>query len=296
MKLHFVDSGAHTWLNKMLKQGGGKMDYSQYDSKEFWEYVDAYADFIKANSKIIDHYANVDVIRDPERSWKMQRYLEDEHGLNPIPVIHYGTSRKWLRRYLSRGYKYIALGGPIRRQGRVYHTWADRIWNTICDTKDSLPMCKVHGFSVTTYRHFCRYPWYSVDSVTWKKMAYYGQILVPRFLRGSFAFNVPNMVLFIDPNTKYTERQGKEGRHYKHLSGIQQRGVQNWLEHIEVEFGKSGKDGSIIIPGVTNDEIVRRAATIKYYEHLAKSLPRWPWPFHSLKVCNHTKNSLEGLL
>ena len=290
MKLHFVDSGAHTWLNKMLKHGRGKMDYSQYKTKEFWEYVDSYAEFIKEHANIIDHYANVDAIRNPKMSWKIQQYLENEHGLKPIPVIHYGTHVRWISRYLDRGHKYIALGGPIRRQGHVYHHWADKACNVICGGADHLPMCKVHGFSVTTHRHICRYPWYSVDSVTWKKMAYYGQILVPSFRLGKPAFDIPNMVVFIDPNTKYIIREGK-GRHFLHLPRTARQNIRRWLDSVGISWGKSGKDGSIIIPGVTNDEIVRRAATIQYYLHLVKSLPRWPWPFHA-----HERNSLKDLL
>lgn len=287
----FMDSGAHTWLNKMLKHRRGPLDYSQYETKKFWKYIDAYANFIKANADIIAHYANVDAIRNPEKSWEIQKYLEQEHGLKPIPVVHYGTHVKWVQKYLDCGHKYIALGGPIRRQGKIYHHWADKAWNVICSTQDHLPVCKVHGFSVTTHKHICRYPWYSVDSVTWKKMAYYGQILVPQYRRGTPAFDIPNLVVFIDPQTKYTIREGGRGRHFLHLPLTAQRTIRDWLDQIGIEFGTRNKDGTIKVPGVSNDEIVRRAATILYYTHLTKSLPEWPWPFYK-----HERNDLRGLL
>ena len=292
-RMLFMDSGAHTLINQAVKSGKKKrhgIDYSLYETKLFWDYVDEYAEFIKKHSKIIDLYPNVDVIRNPEKSWEVQQYLEKEHGLKPIPVVHYNTAISWVEHYLERDYKFLALGGPIKRQGSIYHKWADNAWNAICSGPGYLPLVKVHGFSVTTHKHICRYPWWSVDSVTWKKMAYYGQILVPQKRGGQFDFSIPNLVIFIDPNTKYTKREGV-GRHYKHLVRTSRKHVREWLDSIEVPFGKSRKDGSIIIAGVSNDEIVRRAATIKYYQHLAKSLPKWPWPFHKAQ-----RNNLAELL
>lgn len=292
--LHFVDSGAHTLINQAHKGKSGKnIDlHKLYDGKEFWKYVDAYAKFIKKNAGIIDLYPNVDVIRDPKRSWKVQRYLEEEHGLKPIPVVHYRTPLKWIAKYIERGHRYMAFGGPVKRQGHVYHHWADNAWNLMCDQPSRLPLCRVHGFSVTTFRHIIQYPWWSVDSVTWKKMAYYGQILVPQFRNEKPDFTVPNLVIFIDPNTKYSIQQGKKKRHFLQLEPQARRDIKRWLKMIDVHFGESGEDGSIIIPGVSNDEIVRRAATIKYYEWLAASRPEWPWPFPKPTK----RNSLTDLL
>lgn len=292
----FLDSGAHTLLNRILKKGTGAIDYSFYRTDEFWKYVDAYAKFIKKNADCFDLYANVDSIRNPKMSWEVQQYLEKEHGLQPIPVVHYNTPIRWIDHYLQRGHKYLALGGPIKRQGKIYHYWADKAWNAICQGKDHYPLARVHGFSVTTHAHIVRYPWWSVDSVTWKKMAYYGQILVPQKRKGRFDFSIPNLVIFVDPTTSYAIQQGKKKRHFLQLPGRKipkfgQRAVREWLDFIGVPFGRSRKDGSIIECGVSNDEIVRRAATIQYYLHLCKSLPRWPWPFHKSE-----RNDLTELL
>jgi hypothetical protein len=63
------------------------MDFSIYDTDMFWQYVDEYAAFIKEYRDGIDFFANVDVIQDPKRTWKVQKYLENEHGLDPVPVV-----------------------------------------------------------------------------------------------------------------------------------------------------------------------------------------------------------------
>lgn len=280
-KHHIVDSGAHSLLNAMLKKAKKtkKLDYSFYDSKEFWAYVDKYANFIKENIRSIDHYINVDAIRNPKKSWEIQKYLENEHGLNPIPVIHFNTSMKWIERHLNYGYKYIGLGGQVGRLD--YFQWADQAWNLICSTPKNLPACKVHGFAVTTHKHMTRYPWYSVDSVTSKKMAYYGQVLTPPCVQGKFRFDIPNNVLFMDEQSKYSVKsESGRGRHFLHLSWDEQKATREWFEAIDVPFGERRK-GKIIKPGVTNNIGIRVQATIKYFLNVQRRQPKWPWSFQN---------------
>lgn len=279
-KIHFVDSGAFSLFNKVLQKKrnlGGKLDYTIYHSKEFWKYVDDYAAFIKKYSPCIDGYVNVDACRNPKLSWKIQKYLENEHGLSPIPVVHFGTELKWLEKYINAGYEYIGIGGRVQRL--PYHPWADRVFNLICSTKDRLPVVKTHGFAMTSWRYIVRYPWKSVDSTTWRKMAYQGQILVPPYAKGEYRFDKANMVLFMDPTSKYTERKGK-GRHYIHLDKHTKRHVRLWLKKIGVPWGKRNKIGDIVEEGVTNSERWRQAATIHYFLNLVATLPEWPWPFY----------------
>jgi hypothetical protein len=278
---HWLDSGAHTWTNllfKKAKKAGGKIDWGLYDSQEFWDYVDKYAVFVKKWKHRIDHYINVDIIRDPKRSWKVLKYLENEHGLNPMPVIHFNCPLKWIEKHLDAGYEYIGMGGPV---GKIpYEPWADRAWNLICSTSNRLPAVKIHGFAVTTHKHIVRYPWYSVDSVTWKKMSYFSQILVPpRLGRNAFNFSVPNLVVFIDAVSPYTNRRNGKGRHFMHYSRQEQKGIRDWLDFINVPFGERHKDNSIKTEGVTNSNFCRVQANIAYFQHLAAHQPPWPWPF-----------------
>src|SRR5690348_4766007 len=83
----FLDSGAFGLYRRKVTPKLGRSDrfnwYVRPDkrlTRKFRKYLDAYADFILANKEGIDHYASVDVILNPELSWKSVRYLE-ERGL-----------------------------------------------------------------------------------------------------------------------------------------------------------------------------------------------------------------------
>lgn len=176
-----IDSGAHSIFNKHAKSVKNMDRYKYYESEHFWNYVDQYAAFIKRNDDLIDAYVNVDAITNPEMTWKVQMYLEKEHGLRPIPVIHHKTDHKWLKRYLSREYDYIALGGVAQEKSSraSYIEWANTCFKIIAESKT--PNVKVHGFAVTALPLLFRYPWYSVDSSSWRlRGGGYGLIDVPR--------------------------------------------------------------------------------------------------------------------
>jgi hypothetical protein len=277
----FLDSGAFSMAGKARKKSH-LSEKKFYKTKEWWAYIDAYAKFIIKYKDSFDHYANVDTSRFPKITWDVQKYLEEKWGLNPLPVIHHGEPMKWFEKYLEAGYKYICIGGVAKTKGysqtRRFNIWGDQIFKRVCPSPDYKPTIKLHGFAITSIPLMQRYPWYSVDSVTWKKMSYYGQILVPPLSKGEYNFRIPPMVVFIDPTSKYTQRDGNTGRHFLFYSKAQQEGIREWLKYIKVPFGKRKGDGSIIM-GVSNEDHFRCQANIRYFELMAKSLPKWPWAF-----------------
>lgn len=304
--LHIIDSGAVAIFNrhnsafnqfaiitrdkktkKSQKTGGRQIDYSFYDSEEFDKYLESYVDFLKEYKDHIDHYVTLDALRNPKRSWEITRRLKEDYGLDPIPVIHFNTPVKWLAKYLDAGYKYIGLGG---RTGRLpYWTWADSMFNEICNQSSRLPLVKTHGFAITTHKHATRYPWYSVDSTTSKKMAYYGQILVPIKRGGEFDWTIPNRTVFIDSISPYSNR-GKEdghpdqgnakGRHFQHLARWEQAEIKEWMESQNIPFGDRDDRGRITELGVSTCKQERVAANIKYFLWLQSKIPEYPWAFH----------------
>lgn len=162
---HFLDSGSFSLWTREAKKfmrenpGAGKYDY--YDTKEFFSYMDSYAEFIKRYSVGIDFYANVDVIPNPELTWRNQQYLEREHDLHPVPVVHYTTNLKWLKFYMDEGYEFIALGGMVGSTSQEScQTWLDKCFELVCPKPSYLPTIKLHGFGITTYELILRYPWY----------------------------------------------------------------------------------------------------------------------------------------
>lgn len=279
---HFLDSGSFTLWSKAAEYAKenqkGQWDY--YDTQEFWDYVDAYAEFVKKYQAGIDFYANVDAIPNPELTWRNQRYLEKTHQLKPIPVVHYKTDLKWLHHYIDKGYDYIALGGLVGSTATdSCRQWLDRAFTIVCDAPKNLPKVKIHGFGVTTHYMLLRYPWWSVDSSTWSTIGSYGGIPVPKKRKGKFDFSEPPIVIKVSQGEK---ARTDGGQHFLALSKSEQSLVSEWLELIGLPLGKNAKDGTEIEPGVINQHALRRAAGLLYFEHLRQSLPEWPWPFKKI--------------
>lgn len=259
----FLDSGAFTLYFREFKRNPGF-----YESQAFWRYIDDYAAFVKKFCKTIDHYANVDVLYNPDLSWKVLKYLESAHGLNPVPVLHYGTSLKWLDRHLEAGYTYIGFGGVGNVSKVMYAKWADAMFDSLCRSPSRLPSVKVHGFAMTSHRVLFRYPWWSVDSATWVKVGAYGGILMPRFRRGGFVLDESPYVVKVSDESPDRKRFD---RHYSTMPTAGRKIVLAWLDHIGVAL--EGGDG------VMTNHASRRKACLLYFEEVQKVIPPWPWPF-----------------
>ncbi len=276
----FLDSGAHSLYTIHIISKQHKDGYAFYESKEFWEYVDSYAKFVKRKKDQIEYYANVDVIFNPELSWKVQKYLEKEHKLSPIPVIHFGTDLKWVKKHLDAGYDFIGLGGLGQEATRTaYIKWADSVYNLLCPKPKRLPLVKTHGFAMTSYQLMVRWPWFSVDSASWVKAGAYGFIFVPHKRDGKFTFEKEPYRLTVSldsPKMKqhrghvYTMSGGKNNQIYKTL--------EEWIEFIGVEMGVSDNNGNTIKKGIINNHETRYVANLRFFQMLCDWLPKWPWP------------------
>lgn len=275
---HFLDSGAFTLWTKAAeyhKEHGGD-EWAYYDTDEFWEYIDSYAAFIKEYKVAIDLYANVDAIPNPGLTWRNQKYLEKKHGLSPVPVVHYPTNTKWLKRYMNAGYKIIGLGGLVgSMMKKSCQNWIDECFDIVCDTPNRLPKVKIHGFGVTSYKSLLCYPWWSVDSAAWDKIASFGGICVPHKRGGKFVFNTPPYIMKISMESP----QAKTRSHFLTLSQGERDIVKDWLKFIDIPIGKLDKKGEVKEKGVVTFHVYRRIANLLFYDMMVKSLPEWPWPF-----------------
>lgn len=279
----FLDSGAHTLYNIHVGSMQNKAGYAYYDTPKFFAFVDQYANFVKANLNTIDYYANVDVIYDPVRSWKVQKYLEEKHDLNPIPVIHWGADMSWVDKHLEAGYTYLGIGGL--GQGvteKMYLAWADKLFSRICPAPDYLPVVRTHGFAMTSYRLLWRYPWFSADSATWTKLGANGSILVPKMKKDKFVFNKkPYIMIFSNQATTHGR-----GRYYLSLSGEEQNVLKAWLSEINVPVGNKTEQGLV------NNHSARKLANLMFFEYFRKELPEYPWPFKLPKTSHNTRTRL----
>ena len=277
---HFLDSGSFALWGKAAKfaQEHGVDQWKYYDTPEFYAYCDRYVEFVKEYAAGIDLYANVDVIPNPELTWRNQQYLEDK-GLSPVPVVHYRTDLKWLEHYIDRGYPVVALGGLVGSTNQEScRTWIDRCFDVVCATKDRTPKVKVHGFGVTSFELMFRYPWWSVDSTSWAKVGGYGGVMVPHRRGGKWVFNEhPYIVKFSLESPDASLR----GRHYLTLKTVEQAVVRDWLAYINVPLGAVDGDGQTVAPGVLNSHTDRQLANLKLFEELRKHIPPYPWAWRS---------------
>jgi len=131
-----------------------------------------YVQYVKEYRKQWDWYVNFDYVFDPEVCWDMQKYLE-KRGIRPVPVYHSGQTLDWFERYCKEGYGFIGLGGNVETSGysRIRSTF-DRVFNIAAKYNVNL-----HAFGITSPTLMFMYPWYSVDSASWVKVAAYGSIL-----------------------------------------------------------------------------------------------------------------------
>jgi len=288
-KLLFLDSGAHGLYSRFVIEQQHKHGYDFYTTREFYLYLDAYGEFIQQHPEVTV-YANVDVIFDPKLSHKAQRYLERRYGVRPIPVIHYGTPLKYLRRYINRGYEYIALGGLGQEVHRNQYTeWADGAFHIICGGRDHLPKARVHGFAITSFPIMQRYPWYSVDSTSWLLHTVRGTLLVPQ--RRGESWNYSESPHFIQVAHRKRNPSGHIGG--EHLAKVQYHklvdqyladtGFQKGVSHTSYDKLTNTKHEEVVEKGVFNDHYIRGSLNARFYLEFARTLPTWPWPFFRSK-------------
>jgi hypothetical protein len=288
---HFLDSGSFTLKTKAIQyatENKGKSEWDYYSTKEFWDYVDQYCEFVKTNRIAIDFFANVDVIPNskgepnPKLTWRNQKYIEDHHGIIPVPVVHYKTDLKWLKKYIDAGYEFIGIGGLVGSTAQEHcRGWIDRCFDLVCSTPDRCPRVKLHGFGVTTYELLIRYPWWSVDSTSWTKVGAFGGILVPHKRRGKFVFDEQPYTMKVSLDSP--DRKMKD-RHYLSMSQAERDIVNEWLDLIGLPLGTwDPKTLKPLTAGVVTHHSDRRAANLHFFEMMRKSLPKYPWPFHSNK-------------
>lgn len=329
----FVDSGAHSLYNLYVLKHGKRMgrhgrllakppvrwsqgDFSYYDLKkgsDFRVFCDSYAGFIKKmeGTETGVLVANIDAISNPDLTWEIQRFFEEEHGVRPVPIVHYGTPMKYVDRYIE--YPLLGVGGLGQGVSRhEYFSWADKFFIHICPKENNyLPMIRTHGFAMTSWELMCRYPWWSVDSATWVKLSAYGWLYIPRWTEKGFRFDrAPMMVNFSRrPGKDFEEREGMVERvgsppaprqmerlkHYDNSTPTVKENVERWLDRIGVKMGQVRRGGDEF--GVSSHHRARSIANLTYLKDLEESRPKWPYPLDINLVADLTiKFERPGIL
>jgi len=294
----FLDSGAHSIFMKMTERGQKTKKFSEdkdvwayADTKEFWDYADSYGKYLQENQDKFEVAVNLDVIRNPELTWRMQQYLEDTYGVNILPVYHQGSDPKWLRVYMDN-YDYIGIGGLGQFVSRTqWIQYGDRTFKQLCDDKGR-PMWKTHGFALTSPDLMLRYPWYSVDSTSWLVGEKFGLVIVPRQVKGKYDYSKAPMMVSM------TTRPSSKKNSFPNISALERNYILRYCKDIaNVEYGKSEfvevtkdyklqpgefwtKKGReierVIEPGIGNDMETRNTLNVKYFAALGEFLKERP--------------------
>lgn len=274
----------------------GQGDYSYYDlskGSDFRAYCDDYARFMKDRSKQISFAANVDVIGNPDMTWEVQRFFEEEHGWRPVPVVHFGTSMKYLERYLERGYKMIGFGGFARRPDRnKVLEWCDDAFSRVCPASNHrMPVTRIHGFAMTSWHLIRRWPWYSVDSTSWLLYGTYGLICVPHYRKGRFSYDRPPMIVSVSERGRpidYKTRMHVTNTFKKNKLEVNHDVSKGWyaLDGVSAGYDRQARVGTmrwldylgIDLTKIAEDSEIRAGANLRYFMELEQSLPPWPRP------------------
>lgn len=279
----FVDSGAFSLYTQK-----GKKDPSFYSFKkgsEFRKYLDRYGRFMKSmDGRVL--CANVDVIYNPDLTWKTQQFFEKEYGVCPVPIIHYRTPLHYLDRYIGR-YDLVGVGGFAWGGPDTTH-WLDNLFLHVCPGPKHLPIVKLHGFALTSWAAICRWPWWSVDSTSWSTTAAYGGIYVPFLLPekvgGGWSYGRPPHILQISGRSVMVSDYG---RHFNSFSQFEKKIIEQWLFYCGVTLADVRGDGCS--PGRGNDGsyIPRFKVNLTYFKDLEDSRPPWPWPLDTDVIKPH---------
>ena len=282
----FLDSGAHSLFNDQVlnTEHETAFRHSYYAdpktgrfTKEFRAYLDAYALFVQRYKAGMDFYVTVDAIYNPEISWKSLKYLEQKHGLNPVPVIHGRTPLKWLDKHLEAGYQYIGLGGMGQEDTwETYKVWADAVFTRLCPASNGYkPIVKTHGFAATAYQMLIRWPWYSVDSSSWAKgSGFGGSVYIPHRRKGQWDFSVKPYTL---PFSFRSSAASRTKAHFLTMSKAEQAVILLWLNEVGVPLGSLDEQGQMKEYGVFSTYHAAATANVRFFNRLCEWLPEWPW-------------------
>jgi hypothetical protein len=240
-----------------------------------------YIAFIHKHNEYLHGYMNLDVMPGTPGGHKTQPQVEESArqgwenlcemkaaGLKPIPVYHMGERRYWLEKMIDAGYDYIALGGVAMLADEVRQPWLDEIFDFLC-RPHGYPPVRIHGLGITSSPLLLRYPWTSVDSVSWLQAAANGTIYVPRMDgHGEYDYSLPPFVVHcsVQENGQTSKSGQGHGRHLGNFGGNMRRYVLDYLEQEKI-----GEEA------VRRDYIQRDRINIRFFQRLEAAHPRSPF-------------------
>jgi hypothetical protein len=166
-----MDSGVVSWRSyRATLRKAGKDTSKLPDETTF---IQLYVDYVKAHKDEWDMYFTIDLERNAEDIFR-RHYAIEEMGITPVPVFHGDSSLDILRKYRDKGCTLMGLASwrTIRTQQTQFRAYFDGCFNL----GEKIGM-KFHGLAMTAPWLMLTYPWFSVDSSSWSRVAGYGSIM-----------------------------------------------------------------------------------------------------------------------
>jgi len=142
---HMLDSGAFSAMHS-----GANID------------IQAYCEFIKEHGAKFEKVAQLDCIGDWKGTEKNLDYMRGQ-GLDPIPVFHTNEPFEWLDELLKNNYLCVGVTGSKLRQPQII-AWLVEVFKR---REKINPVCKMHGFALTSAKIMKYFDWDTCDSSTW---------------------------------------------------------------------------------------------------------------------------------
>ena len=167
-----MDSGAFSFraYRARLERLGKVKELAALPTRE--QFVDTFIAFVKKNSHKWDFYMDVDL--DVNASLIYKNHVKIlKRGIKPVPVFHGDDDVDYLRRYADLGHTLVSVGAPPMHGGRHQkRKYLDAVFNIA--SKSGL---KIHGLALTSPWQVMAFPFFSVDSSSWSRVAGYGGIM-----------------------------------------------------------------------------------------------------------------------
>ena len=193
--------------------------------------VNEYGRFLKANKKWIHTAVNLDVIpsrpgvkpthddveKAAEESLHNLEVLEGDWGIKAMPVFHQGEDFKWLEAMIKAGFDYVGISpaNDVARASR--REWLDKVFSYLCGDHP-FPRVRTHAFGLTSVGLLLRYPFHTVDSISWRLAGSYGGVIVPPFDGDKIDYTRAPKVVTISDRRSECLTQGLESATLDHVN------------------------------------------------------------------------------
>jgi hypothetical protein len=138
------------------------------------EFIQLYVDYVKANYKKWAIYITIDLERVAAGIFERHKKIR-AMGITPVPVFHGDDDAgEFIRKYADLGHKLVAIASwrTLRFGREQFGTYLNAVFH-------AAEKCGVglHGLAMTAPWMMMGFPWQSVDSSSWSRVAGFGGIM-----------------------------------------------------------------------------------------------------------------------